>query len=109
MAGAVMFTAGACGTGTEQPKGGEPIAESSSAINTTLKNASFSDANGWNQVFHYATIRYPDLDGNGRSDVCGRGTFGITCARDDGTGAFGTESLWTTSFNNTDGWTAPQY
>src|SRR5262245_13701789 len=85
----LVFTAGAC-TGTEEPSGapaGAPLAESSSAVFTTLKNASFSDANGWNQPYHYATIRYPDLDGNGRSDVCGRGTFGIVCARDDGTGS----------------------
>src|SRR6185436_1715503 len=37
----------------------------------------FSDGNGWNSgPEHYSTIQYVDVTGDGRADVCGRGSSG---------------------------------
>ena len=44
-------------------------------------NTSYSDAQGWNvHPSYWQTIRFPDLSGNGKADVCGRGAAGIHCA-----------------------------
>ena len=34
---------------------------------------------GWAQSKYYETIQYPDLDGDGKADVCGRFLDGIHC------------------------------
>jgi LmbE family N-acetylglucosaminyl deacetylase len=41
----------------------------------------FTDALGWAAAKYGATIRFPDLDGDGHADVCGRGTWGLLCSR----------------------------
>lgn len=46
----------------------------------------FSDANGWSDITNYATIATPDVDGDGRADVCGRANDGIHCYRFNGKG-----------------------
>lgn len=48
--------------------------------------AAFSNANGFGDAQRWATIRYLDLDGDGRTDVCGRAAEGIRCVRSTGTG-----------------------
>jgi hypothetical protein len=75
----------------------------------TLWASSYSDANSWNLAEYYSTIRFPDLDGDGRADVCGRGSGGINCALSNGSG-FGAVSLWSTNFRDSFGWNAgPEY
>jgi len=39
----------------------------------------FSDANGWNRPQYYSTIHLADINGDGRADLCGRGTGGMIC------------------------------
>lgn len=39
----------------------------------------YSDAQFWNQIQYYSTIRYVDVNGDGADEVCGRGTAGIYC------------------------------
>ncbi len=41
---------------------------------------SWSDAAGWNAADHYRSIRFVDIDGDGRADACGRAADGIHCA-----------------------------
>jgi hypothetical protein len=64
------------------------------------------------RVFHhdnYSTIRFPDLNGDGLADVCGRGIAGIDCALSTGTG-FGLVATWQASFSDANGWNSgPQY
>jgi hypothetical protein len=71
--------------------------------------ASYSDANGWSNAIHAATIRFPDVNGDGKADVCGRGGSGIACAVSNGT-AFGTATFWGSAFSNaTEFDNGPQY
>jgi len=63
----------------------------------------YSDTNGWSVSSHYETIRFPDLNGDGRQDVCGRGGDGIYCTLSGGQG-FGAVSRWSTGYGNNTGW-----
>jgi hypothetical protein len=49
---------------------------------------SWSDGAGWDAVKHYSTIRFADLDGDRRADICGRGPDGVVCHLSEG-GGFG--------------------
>jgi hypothetical protein len=40
-----------------------------------------SDAGGYSDPIHYATLRFGDLDGDGRSDLCVRNVAGVDCYR----------------------------
>src|SRR6185503_1879920 len=42
--------------------------------------ADFTDALGWANPIYGATVRFGDLDGDARVDVCGRGFYGVVCA-----------------------------
>jgi hypothetical protein len=67
----------------------------------------FSDVNGWNsQPYYYGTIRFADVSGDGKADVCGRASDGIHCALSNGTSKFGTVSTtpWSSYFSNANGW-----
>lgn len=46
----------------------------------------WSDEAGWDDVQHWSTIRLADIDGDGRSDLCGRGQDGVDCWLSDGAG-----------------------
>lgn len=72
--------------------------------------SNYSDANGWSSAPQYwDTIEYPDLNGDGKQDVCGRNTGGLQCALSTGSG-FGAVSYWTTSYADGGGWNlGPHY
>jgi hypothetical protein len=76
-------------------------------------NGAYSDANGWNLVQNYSTIRFTDIDGNGIADVCGRGSGGIWCGLSIASGSvnrsFSGPTLWNGSFSDGNGWSLPQY
>lgn len=66
---------------------------------------SFADWNGWGQAAYYwATIRFPDVDGDGRADVCARGGAGIYCGLSNGANAFVGLGLWASEFSNASSW-----
>jgi peptidoglycan/xylan/chitin deacetylase (PgdA/CDA1 family) len=69
----------------------------------------FTDAAGWREERHGTTIRLADVDGDGRADVCGRGTFGVVCGLVDPPGrAFTTPTVWSVlgAFSDRAGWDA---
>ncbi|MDY7230335.1 S8 family serine peptidase [Hyalangium rubrum] len=69
----------------------------------------YGDNSGWGQAYHWQTLRFPDINGDGKADVCGRGGNGVLCALSTGT-TFGTVTEWTARYNNSEGWTqGPQY
>jgi hypothetical protein len=75
----------------------------------TLWTPGYSDAGGWNaQPYYWATIRFPDINGDGRADVCGRSSLGIDCAVSNGVDGFGPVTTWSTTFSNTAGWQTSQ-
>ncbi|HVH41699.1 MAG TPA: GH25 family lysozyme [Labilithrix sp.] len=45
-----------------------------------VRGPAWSNAAGWSKVEYGSTIRFVDVDGDGRADVCGRGPAGIVCA-----------------------------
>lgn len=96
---------------------GRGILGVSCAINTgaafagaTMWAPLFSDANQWNLgPYYYSTIQFPDLNNDGRADICGRGLDGIWCATSTGT-TFGPANVRSAFFNNANGWAVgPQY
>jgi hypothetical protein len=60
---------------------------------------------------YYGTIAYPDLNGDGRADLCYRYEDGIRCALNTGSGQFGQFSAVARgpAWSNAAGWNAPQY
>lgn len=73
----------------------------------TWLGTEFLDAHGWSQEKYGMTIEFGDINGDGRVDVCGRGTHAVFCAvgneRHDG---FEHPRVWSmrTDFSDTDGW-----
>jgi hypothetical protein len=74
-----------------------------------LAQDQFSDANGWNQLDYYASLRFADVNGDGKPDICGRGKVGVYCALNNGNGTFGLAKQWDSSFSDAAGWSLPQY
>jgi hypothetical protein len=64
-----------------------------------------ADAIPWAKSPAYGgTIRFGDLNGDGRADVCGRGPAGVVCALSTGKG-FTTSTLWLhDGMTDTNGW-----
>ncbi len=64
----------------------------------------FSDADGWgSSAAYFQTVQFPDVNGDGKADVCGRSVQGVSCALSDGT-QFLTSTLWTMEFSDSAGW-----
>ena len=57
-----------------------------SGLGASMAGPAWTSANGWHQPYYYGTIRTGDLDGDGRADVCARGSAGMWCALSTGTG-----------------------
>jgi peptidoglycan/xylan/chitin deacetylase (PgdA/CDA1 family) len=51
---------------------------------------------------YWSTIRFGDLNGDGRADVCGRGPSGLVCALSTGR-AFTRASVWLSALSDADG------
>ncbi len=101
-------------TGTAQVTGSKRIGPLpdlrralTSVLNTkqgTLWTTQYSNTAGWGtDASNWGTLRFPDLNGDGRADVCGRGGSGLICGLSTGTG-FGTTTFWSTGFTNAEGW-----
>ena len=52
----------------------------------TAPLAALSNAAGWGSPPRFSSLRYADVDGDGRQDVCGRDSTGIACWRATGSG-----------------------
>ncbi len=74
----------------------------------TLWQAQFSDAAGWEAQAQSGTIQFPDLDADGKPDVCGRGKDGIVCALSNGATGFAPATLWTSNYADPT-WAKPEY
>lgn len=54
-------------------------------FSTAVEGPRWSDEAGWGAARYYGTIRFGDLNGDGRADVCARGAAGVGCWLSDGT------------------------
>jgi hypothetical protein len=81
------------------------ISNGTTAFSTASSwSSNFDDADSWNRgPEYYATIQFPDLDGDGKADICGRGGVGIVCALSTGA-SFGTATTWDVDFSDNAGW-----
>jgi RHS repeat-associated protein len=96
-------------------------ARSSSLVFCYLQNAqgtgwgsyvtgpAWTDTNGWNGASYYRTIQFPDVNGDGRSDLCARTSAGIRCHLSTGT-AFDVGTAWVgPAWSTANGWGDPKY
>jgi peptidoglycan/xylan/chitin deacetylase (PgdA/CDA1 family) len=71
--------------------------------------ADFSDAAGWAADGSLeGAIRFGDINGDGRADVCGRTREGVVCALSTGRG-FTPATLWQAGMSDAAGWGAAAY
>lgn len=69
----------------------------------------FSDAAGWNKPYYGRTVQFADVNGDGLTDVCGRGGDGMYCGLSQGH-RFADGTVWSTLFANLpDGWDQEPY
>ncbi|MCC6621298.1 MAG: VCBS repeat-containing protein [Deltaproteobacteria bacterium] len=72
-------------------------------------STNFRDVDGWaGAATYYGTIRFVDLDDDGRADVCGRGIGGVLCGRSTGS-AFVSPTIRASVFSDANGWKAERY
>lgn len=76
-----------------------------------LSSVGIADASGWANAAYAGTVMYGDLDGNGKADVCMRGSAGVWCALSTSSGttvSFAPKRLWTQLVQTSDasGWNA---
>ncbi len=95
--GIVCATARADGTGFEDPR-------------LWSSGIDFSDADGFGgHESRWGTIRFADVNGDGKADVCARTPAGIVCALSTGT-SFEPYRLWLSEeFGDAQGWSDPAY
>lgn len=81
--------------------------EGSGFTGTRVDGPAWSDAEGWDDPRHYATITMGDVDGDHRADLCGRGPGGVECWLSDGAG-FPTEVVGP-EWSDAVGWAGEEY
>ena len=52
----------------------------------SITGPELSDTAGWNRFRYYSTIRLADVTGDGRADLCARGSAGMVCYASNGAG-----------------------
>jgi FG-GAP-like repeat len=57
-----------------------------SGFSGEIDGPAWSDDKGWGSIQRYGTIRFPDIDGDGKADVCGRDASGVQCFLSNGSG-----------------------
>jgi hypothetical protein len=78
------------------------------ATGSLINGPAWSDASGWNQPYRYRGVRFPDLNGDGKADVCGRDMDGVVCHLSTGTG-FSTMAIRGPGLPDGGGWTQERY
>ena len=67
-----------------------------------------SNTNGWNDVSNYATIRFADVNGDGKADLCARADVGVMCWLSEGT-KFSDSATATIPMADADGYNDEKY
>lgn len=75
---------------------------------TSIAGPSMRDADGYNDVKYYSTIRFADINGDGKDDVCARFKDGFKCYLSRGT-SFDTTAITTGEMSDSQGWGYEQY
>jgi len=72
-----------------------------------VKGPAWSDAENWASPEYESTIRFGDVDGDGRLDVCGRAAAGVVCFLFDG--ASFSKQIQGPAWSDAKGWNQSQY
>ena len=78
------------------------------ATGSLINGPAWSDAAGWNQPYRYRTVRFPDLNGDGKADVCGRDMNGVVCHLSTGAG-FSSTAIRGPGLPDAGGWIQERY
>ncbi|MCL2723048.1 MAG: FG-GAP-like repeat-containing protein [Polyangiaceae bacterium] len=70
---------------------------------TEVRGPNWSNASGWSKVEYGSTIRFVDINGDGKADVCGRAARGMVCSLSSGH-AFGPELSTGPEWSDAKGW-----
>lgn len=75
---------------------------------TAWLSGDFTDAGGWSVAAQTRTLRLGDVNGDGKADVCLRGSAGVRCAISNGVSAFTDAHLWSfrAEWSDAEGWGA---
>ncbi len=74
---------------------------------TAVRGPAWSDSEGWSAAQYANTIVISDVNGDGKTDVCGRAHDGMHCYLSDGK-SFPTE-ITGPAWSDAEGWSKPQY
>lgn len=80
---------------------------SDGAFGPEFAGPALRDDSGWGDPSNYATMRWGDIDGDGRADLCARANAGIRCWRSTGDG-FG-DSIVGPPLDDDSGFDRPMY
>jgi murein DD-endopeptidase MepM/ murein hydrolase activator NlpD len=78
-----------------------------SGFGAALAGPELSDAKGFDAEKHYATLRFADVSGDGKADVCVRTASGFSCWLSDGAGF--PEQIAGPELADASGWDAERY
>lgn len=78
------------------------------AFGEPVEGPALSDDTDWHSMARFGTLRFVDLDADGRGDLCGRGVDGISCWRSTGA-IFDTMALFGPEWSDDKGWSKAQY
>lgn len=82
------------------------LALGNGAFSTTrIAGPSWSSADGWDNSQYNSTIQFADVNGDGKSDVCGRSSTEMRCYLFDGAGV--TSSIAGPAWSDAAGWSSP--
>ncbi len=73
-----------------------------------VKGPSMADADGYNQVKYFSTIRFADINGDKKDDVCARFKDGYKCYLSTGSG-FDSSAISTGEMSDSQGWGEEKY
>lgn len=78
-----------------------------SGFGAAFAGPALADAQGWGALRFYSTIRFADVNGDRKADVCARSSAGVSCWLSDGKG-FPTK-LDGPGWSDAGGWDAPEH
>jgi MYXO-CTERM domain-containing protein len=72
-----------------------------------ITGPALSNDSSWNEVEYWSTLRMPDVNGDGKADLCGRAAAGLRCWLSEGTSF--SEAIIGPELSNEKGWNKVQY
>ncbi len=78
-----------------------------SGLSEKITGPELSNAKGWDKIQYYSTLRFADLDGDGKDDVCARAAAGLRCWLSDGKGF--PKQIASDELSDKKGWDKPEY